>query len=330
MEKGYIMKKNGVVQIAICILLIIATLAVLTSCAKKGNDTGVFAYNVAFAESYDEANVPFNLSFMGGKDVPEKDLNIILRTKQELIDFCSEQNLSFYDKNDANYNSKLSKKIRDYNEDYFNKNSLILIINFGKKYASARIEDIKIEDNVVSITFVKPDIEYETENLTTFAYIVEVNKNDVKMANGIKLKSISNGTIYSLKLAYEQGFISANEVKSIAHYHHNGKFYVEGEGFKETDYQPITKNPQEIDVKTQEKITQTFADYIYSAGYPFAKKEDFIVSDYYGTYNGYVAIKIHSKIELAVMGISGTQIIADTVIYYADASKLILLWKEGK
>lgn len=324
-EKNLMHELKRIIILGVTVVMVIILMLALPSCVKP---KGEFIYNIAYAESYSESTLPFNTSYLNGEI--ESDLSQKIDSKQELIALSNEKNYPFYNENDTNYNSKLSKKIREYNEEYFNKKSLILVIGFGKSYASARIEDIAIVNNVMTITFVKPDTLYETEKLTTFVYIIEVNKDDVKIINEIRIKMISNGTIYSLEYAYEQGFLSAEDIKSIGYYHHDGRLYVEGEGFKETDYQPIAKTPNEIDLKTQEKIKQTCVDYIYSAGVPFAKKENVVIGNYYGIYNGYVAMMIRFNIELAIIGPGGIAMIADTVFYYVDNTKRIMLWKENE
>lgn len=277
------------------------------------------------------------------------------------------------------YNSPLSQTIRAYDDLFFQEKSLVLVfIYFPNYWIPARIEFITVKGNVMNIVIARPDENYAAEALTEHAFLIEVAKKDVKGVdtitkqiirkgkhedyinseadtgnseqdeiNGLeKFYSNTQGKICLLEYAYEQGILSAEDIRSIGYYHNGGKEWTGCkcgncndtqynrnkclQGFEGTDYQPIDKNPAELDFGTQEGIKQIWIDFICSVeGINSVAlsidKNNISIKNYYGTYGGYAAVMLDYGPTLQVIA---TPTIADTVFYYNNSNR-ILLWKES-
>ena len=96
------------------------------------------------------------------------------------------------------------------------------------------------------------------------------------------------GKFYTLQEAYEQGFLSENDLKSIAYYNNGGR--ENNEDKIGEDFVPQPLNPKTIPDDIQKNIK---SDYIYYNEKLDNKTKDSEVKidDYYGEYNNcYVAI----------------------------------------
>ena len=100
------------------------------------------------------------------------------------------------------------------------------------------------------------------------------------------------GQFYTLQEAYEQGYLTYDELMSIAYYHHAGN--LNNEEVMPEDYVPQPKTPDVLDQKTEQQIKKDAAhkynnDPDYESHY---KAESFIIERYYGTYGDCVAVLI--------------------------------------
>lgn len=96
------------------------------------------------------------------------------------------------------------------------------------------------------------------------------------------------GKFYTLQEAFDQGFLTENDLKSIAYYNNGGR--KNNEDKIEEDFVPQPLNPKTIPADIQKSIK---SDYIYYNEKLDNKTKDSEVKidDYYGEYNNcYVAI----------------------------------------
>lgn len=180
--------KNKVIASTICLAIIFVMLITLSACNKDD----VLAYRVEYAESYDAANIPFDISVI---DVGiEGDLLEIVDSKEELIALSNEKKYPFFDERSLYYDSNLGQKIRGFDDSYFQEKSLVLIyIWFSNYWIPANVESIKIKDNTMHITIARPDQDYEADAITAHFCLIEVDKKDVQGVDEVTKEIIRKG-----------------------------------------------------------------------------------------------------------------------------------------
>lgn len=135
------------------------------------------------------------------------------------------------------------------------------------------------------------------------------------------------GVFYTLKGAYNAGYLTKEEIMSIAYYHNGGRVY--NEEIMSEKYTPIPKTPQELSEKTVDKIKENAVYEYNSEQYPKTKAtaDGFTINQYYGTY-GSCIVAIITDIYSDSPGIVGIETIAN-VNLYMNAAYVIKVWKGG-
>ncbi len=101
---------------------------------------------------------------------------------------------------------------------------------------------------------------------------------------------LKEGEFYTLQQAYDNSWLTQEDLKSIAYYHNGGR-----EGNEEImgeDYQPQPKTPEVIDKMTELSIKQTYCDNLRKQDN--AKPSGVTIERYYGAYNGCYAVVLSS------------------------------------
>ena len=100
-------------------------------------------------------------------------------------------------------------------------------------------------------------------------------------------EEINSGYIYDISYAYEMGMITYEQAKSIIYYHNVGTG-ADAEMLYGS-YQPLPKTVQQLTKKKEKVIKQAYINTILRL-YADAKPTDVSVDEYYGTYDGYIAV----------------------------------------
>lgn len=100
------------------------------------------------------------------------------------------------------------------------------------------------------------------------------------------------GKFYTLQEAYDEGFLSIDDLKNIA-YHFN-------EGSDDESFVPTPKTPEVLSEEIQNIIKRDYMEFLdipmeLKKSYPGGDKEAISISKYYGTYGNNIAICIYSK-----------------------------------
>lgn len=102
-----------------------------------------------------------------------------------------EWNNPAFDEVNDDYSTKLSEKIREYNEDFF-KNK-VLLINYSVNYNAAReprVEKVIIEDgNLIIKVSLKRGTYHDIAE--SWLFLIEVNKTEVKDITNITIENIT-------------------------------------------------------------------------------------------------------------------------------------------
>lgn len=134
------------------------------------------------------------------------------------------------------------------------------------------------------------------------------------------------GEFFTLQDAYEQGFISKDELMSIAYYHNGGN-----KGITNESYIRTPKSPEALSIDTENAIKETKAYYLRRkslAGLSAkkAKADDVEIINYYGTYNNYSAIMMIDT--YTVYDESLWEIEIDGVKFFYNDGNRIFVWKQ--
>lgn len=134
------------------------------------------------------------------------------------------------------------------------------------------------------------------------------------------------GTFYTLQEAYENGWLTQDDLMSIAYYYHGGRDY--NEDIMDEDYEPAAKMPETLGKTTDKAIRQTYWNDCFGESNPNNITLDSIVigKPYYGSYNGCIAVKVWCN----AFGIN-TVIYEETVagVYFFYPNEIhITIWKE--
>ena len=332
---------------------------------KEGSQT-TEVYTVAFADRYDRSTLPFELVYQNDSNVLfPNDIVSILKTKDELVSLCQDNQYPFFDADNENFDRKLSRAIRSYDKSYFEDKALVFILLSQNNDFLSQIDRIEIEQDILTVYISNPkeiqDRDNSTMEKSACIYIIEMEKRSTENIDTAKIQLIQkgstveyeNGSIYSefytLDYAYDRGLITQNDVRSIAFYYHSGKEWMgeddsvkvkEWEDFIETDYQPIEQDPKELNEKTIDKIKTTYVEMINSSIKYYYEKEGISIRteiitekninnvQYLGTYNGYAAVVVKAS-EMSFQQVT-TPTIAGVTFYYVNSGETVLLFQEGK
>ncbi len=135
------------------------------------------------------------------------------------------------------------------------------------------------------------------------------------------------GVLLSLGGAYESGWLTQEEVLSIAYYHNGGR--KGNEEIMTENYAPMPKTPAELDAETEMGIKRTAAQEYNKAGFvTHAVPDGFYISAYYGTYDDCVAMVVMSSY-LQYEDAIRTETVANVKFFYTYGYEIIV-WKAEK
>jgi len=142
----------------------------------------------------------------------------------------------------------------------------------------------------------------------------------------------SQGAFYSLQEAYDNGWLTQEDLRSIAYYHHGGKKAVKDNlehklvwMDEEEGYTPIPITPEVLDAETEKQIKQTRVNERHDEGNK-SKAKDISIVEYYGVYNGCIAVMLTERGYRYERILNGN-IVNDIRFLYGTVNQ-ILIWKE--
>lgn len=130
-----------------------------------------------------------------------------------------------------------------------------------------------------------------------------------------------SGAFYTMEEAYEAGYLTREDLMSIAYYHNGGREY--NENCMPESYQPAPMQPEEIDMATANAIKDEYIEE-FRPDYE-ATREDIFIDHYYGCYNGAFAVIISDNFSGFPGVIDFVEI--DGVTFYYPLVNYIKIWK---
>ena len=127
----------------------------------------------------------------------------------------------------------------------------------------------------------------------------------------------SDGKFYTLQEAYVNGWLSVEELQSIAYYY---------QGNDDKTFVPIALNPKKLSAETENSIKKTHLKQV-KQDYPFADIGGIYIEKYFGTYGDCVAVCVkdnYRKIDVLVM--PETEI--GGVVFYDLTMPGLMIWRK--
>lgn len=147
----------------------------------------------------------------------------------------------------------------------------------------------------------------------------------------IEIKILKNepfGDYFPLEQAYEVGYLTQEDLKSIAYYQNGGR--TGNEQIMDENYVPMPKTPATLDAKTERSIKETIAYFYRNSDkdpVPDAKAAYVNIMSYYGCYNGIVAFIYDSAYGGDLPGVEIEATIGGVYFCYPN-SRTIMAWKK--
>lgn len=133
---------------------------------------------------------------------------------------------------------------------------------------------------------------------------------------GFKEPEIEDKPFYTLTEAYNYGWLTQEDLKSIAYYHNGGRAH--NEEIMSDTYEPMPKTPEVLNEETTLAINEAYYDMHASQSYDHTiiSIED-VGFIYYGTYHDCVVIKIGYK-GMAVSEAVREEKIGGVTVFYPE------------
>ncbi|MCM1306401.1 MAG: hypothetical protein NC037_02550 [Bacteroides sp.] len=128
------------------------------------------------------------------------------------------------------------------------------------------------------------------------------------------------GEFYTLQQAYDNGWLSKGDLRNIAYYWSGGG---QRKGFK-----PTPKNPETLSPETELAIKEDRAENLHESGTEEAVADGVKITNYFGTYDGLVAVFVYDNYSGYSTALTQKQIGGVSFKYYD--SNQILVWKSNE
>ncbi|MDE7191885.1 MAG: hypothetical protein K2O35_05420 [Clostridia bacterium] len=154
--------------------------------APSGNDEIIEPYTLSLTQFYLENRNPYISDYFND----ESKLNIAekINSVEELKSFCEEKHLKVFDETDTSLKyDKVSKKLKECDEEFFSKRSIVLIFRFKETTDFYTYDSIDIKDGVMTVNLVTANGNTTTD-VTTQVRIFEISKQVAKEINEIKVE----------------------------------------------------------------------------------------------------------------------------------------------
>ena len=127
----------------------------------------------------------------------------------------------------------------------------------------------------------------------------------------------ATGAFYTLEEAYEAGFLTREDLMSIAYYH---------QGSEDETFSPIPLCPETLGKETERGIKETHLASIREE-FPTADLDDVHILEYYGTYGDCVAVHVRDDYRVIdVLEIPQAEI--GGVVFYHLTVPGLMIWRQ--
>lgn len=132
-------------------------------------------------------------------------------------------------------------------------------------------------------------------------------------------KKLEAGKFYTVTEAYESGYLTREDVMSIAYYHNRGNY--KNEEIMGENFVPLPKTPETPSEETDKAIIDSFYDSERWNQYNCAKED--LVYLYYGIYGNAIVLKMGIEREPVYLR-AWEEKLDDVTIYYRDHKRMLV------
>ncbi len=196
--------------------------------------------------------------------------------------------------------------------------------NYFGTYGNTVASIVNVGNNLIEYN----NWEEKIEDITLYYW------NNQRILIWIKISNLKNeigeNGFYTVAEAYWLGYITREDLMSIAYYHNcgrSGNEEVMGE-----DYKPLPKTPEKLSVETEVAVKQSYFDgHLIDKDLDYlekllGKKLEINVNEYDGTYNGCVAVMMSDNYSGFLTIVQTIEI--DGIKFYYGNSNEIKIWKK--
>ena len=139
---------------------------------------------------------------------------------------------------------------------------------------------------------------------------------------GSSCKVKYQGEFYTLQQAYDNNWLTQDDLKSIAYYHNGGIKY--NEEIMGEDFQPQPKTPEVLGKAIERSVKQTYIDSFLTDRN--AKISEVYIDEYCGCYNGCYPLMMSDNYS-GTTGAESRQTVGGVIFHYNSGNK-IKVWKQ--
>ncbi len=194
---------------AIMLISILATLIILSSCKpspqqdstnktdtapsgeiksgeiNSGNNGDVIeTCTLDFILAYSQNKNPFISPYFD--DDSKLNLTQKIDSVDELKTFCNDKQLGVFDNDSTAYDNLASKKLREYDEDFFKQYSVVLVFRFNETQNNYIFDSLSIDNQTMTVNLISANGN-TTANIRTKLYYFKINKETAKVINTINV-----------------------------------------------------------------------------------------------------------------------------------------------
>lgn len=148
-----------------------------------------------------------------------------------------------------------------------------------------------------------------------------------KLIEDLLADTESAGNFYSIGEAYDNGWLTRENIMSIAYYHNGGRN--NNEEIMSEDYKPLPKTPEVLSWETQYKIKIAGAkEYREKYNIKNAEANGFYIIEYCGTYGDCVAVMM-KDVYSGGAEVVWTDSVAGVNLFYINGNS-IKIWRIAK
>ncbi len=190
---------------AIMLISIIATLIILSSCKtspqqdlgdkttpsgeiksgeiNSGNNGDVFeTCTLDFILAYSQNKNPFISPYFD--DDSKLNLTQKIDSVEELKTFCNDKQLGVFDNDSKAYDDLASKKLREYDEEFFKQYSVVLVFRFNETPNNYIFDSLSVDNQTMTVNLISANGN-TTANIKTKLYYFKIDKEIAKTINTI-------------------------------------------------------------------------------------------------------------------------------------------------
>lgn len=188
------MKKLKLFLAVILLINIFIVIFTLSACKPKDDgddnkitpppiDDIVEPYKFVGRDYYTQNNNPHITDYFD--DETKLDIEAKITSFEELKNFCNEKNLQIFNENyNPEINDSFTRNLRKYDDNFFEKRSLLIILRFKETYDNYSFDSLNIQDDTISINLVSANGN-SLYKISTNSYLFEISKTVSEKTNKI-------------------------------------------------------------------------------------------------------------------------------------------------